>query len=156
MSVLNTRVAVCLMIGALALSLGCAPEQSDRPKTYPVTGTVTYNGEPVADANLNFQLVGGSSFALAKTDASGKYALMTFEAGDGAIPGEYKVTISKFEAAAATGTENEEEYAPPEEGAEPPPSKSLLPDKYRNPETSGFTATVTEAGPNTFDFELTD
>lgn len=155
MKVFNVPVKVVLTIGVLALIAGCAPTGPDRPKTYPVTGTVTYKGEPVADANLNFQHVDGSAYSLAKTDASGKYELTTFEAGDGAVPGEYKVSISKFEAVASTGTENEDEYTPPEDAGDPAPSKSLLPDKYRDPEASGLTATITE-GPNSFDFELTD
>ncbi|MHB8901740.1 MAG: carboxypeptidase-like regulatory domain-containing protein [Thermoguttaceae bacterium] len=155
MRAFNTRLGLCLTIGALVLSVGCTPPKPDRPTTYPVSGTVTYKGEPVADANLNFQLADGSSFSLAKTDASGKYELMTYEAGDGALPGDYKVSISKFEATAATEAASEADYVPPAEGAEPAASKSLLPDKYRNPETSGLTAKVVE-GPNTFDFELTD
>ena len=147
-----------LLLAAVALFVGCAESKPDRPKTYPVSGTVTYNGQPVADASLNFRIADGSSFAMARTDASGKYQLMTYEAGDGAVPGEYKIGITKYENTATTSGPgmDDAEYASPKEEAEGgAPPKNLLPEKYMNPETSGLTATVTE-GPNTANFELTD
>ncbi|MHB8900145.1 MAG: carboxypeptidase-like regulatory domain-containing protein [Thermoguttaceae bacterium] len=146
-----------LVMGPLLLLAGCAPPAADRPATYPVTGVVTYKGEPVADANVNFQLAGGSGYAVGKTDAAGKYTLMTFVDGDGALPGEYKVAITKFEqtAQASAAPDTSEEYAPAEQSEEAAPAKNLLPAKYANSETSGLTATVTE-GPSTADFELTD
>lgn len=145
-----------LLVAALALFVGCAEAKPDRPKTYPVSGTVTYKGNPVAGANLNFRIADGSSFSMARTDASGRYELMTFEAGDGTLPGEYKVGITQYESSGSTGPGMDDaEYASPEgdEGGAPP--KNLLPEKYANPETSGLTASVTE-GPNTVNFELTD
>ena len=90
-----------------------------------------------------------------KTDASGNYALMTFQAGDGAVPGDYNVGITKYERAATTGSSSEEDYVPVERGQSPAPAKNLLPAKYANPAKSGLTAKVIE-GSNTFDFQLTD
>lgn len=145
----------CLLMAALALTIGCGKSGPPRPKTYPVSGTVTYKGEPVGDANLNFQLADGSAFSMAKTDAAGKYALMTYEPGDGALPGEYKVGITKYEMSTVTGSGPEApDYEPPE-GDVAAPAKNLLPTKYSNPQTSGLTATITE-GTNTFHFDLID
>ena len=39
----------CLTVLAAILLVGCST-QSDRPATYPVRGTITYQGKPVADA----------------------------------------------------------------------------------------------------------
>lgn len=146
-----------LLVFALVLFVGCAESKPDRPKTYPVSGTVTYKGEPVAGANLNFRLADGKSFAMARTDASGKYELMTFEAGDGALPGEYKVGITQYETTATTGPGMDDAAygSPEEEAGDAVPPKNLLPQKYANPEASELTASVTE-GPNTVNFELTD
>lgn len=151
----RARVGTWLAVGTAALLIGCTDSHPDRPKTYPVTGTVTYKGEAVADANLNFQLVGSTGYASAKTDTSGNYALMTFQAGDGAVPGDYNVGITKYERAAPTGSASEEDYVPVQRGQSPAPAKNLLPAKYANPAMSGLTAKVVE-GSNKFDFQLTD
>jgi hypothetical protein len=148
------------------LAIGCSQTGPDRPKTYPVSGKVTLNGEPVEGATVAFQAAKYS--ASGTTDASGTYKLTTFAAGDGAVPGEYKVAVTKLEGGAApagaaggsgglaSGDLAADYEAPKEvEGtAEPSPPKSQLPAKYANAETSGLTATVGE-GPNNIDFDLT-
>lgn len=155
MDAILARSGLWLVVGIVTLSLGCAESKSDRPKTYPVSGTVSYNGAPVADANLNFQHADGNHFSMAKTDASGNYKLMTFEPGDGAVPGEYKVGISKYEQLASAASTSEEDYVPPDDNAPAPVAKNLLPAKYAIPANSTLVATVKEE-PNTVNFELTD
>jgi hypothetical protein len=155
MNAISVWQGIGLCAGFLALSIGCGDSGPKRPKTYPVRGTVTYNGEPVVDANLNFQLAVGSGNAFAKTDSEGKYELMTFEHGDGAVPGDYRVSITKYESPPPPPAR------PSMAGYVPPPrraaafSKNLLPRKYSNAAHSGLTAKVV-AGRNTFDFVLAD
>ncbi len=156
-----------LLLICIALSLGCPQRGPDRPATYPVTGTVTHNGEPVGGAAVTFVAVGGGQSAAGVTDASGKYSLTTFQSGDGAVPGQYGVKIVKFESEAAeagggAGAEPLEPGGLPagpaagmgvgEGGSEP---KNLLPEKYADPSTSGLNATVAERD-NVFDFPLED
>jgi len=143
---------------AVVILAGCSGPASDRPPTYPLSGTVTYNGSPLADANLNFQLADGSGSSVAKTDAQGKYTAQTFVSGDGARPGDYKVAVTKFEKAETDPNEvpfDSEDYAPPSGDEETPPAKNLLPAKFADPSTSGLTASVSK-GKNTADFELVD
>jgi len=163
-TVWGSLLAVVLLASMLAL--GCPGQQGgDRPSTSPVSGTVTYDGQPVDGATVAFQSADGSRSAVGVTDAGGKYTLTTFESGDGAVPGEYQVKIFKYEVEATEGPGGEidmdsPEYVPPEiagEGAtedsgEP---ENLLPEKYNDPTTSGLTATVSE-GENTLDFPLED
>jgi hypothetical protein len=150
------RMSVWLLTGSFLLTLGCGPTGPDRPRTFPVSGVVTYSGKPVEGANLNFQLTDGSGYAMAITDASGRYTLMTFVAGDGALPGEYHVGITKYEQSVVTGsTSDDDDYIPPEEQEFVPPPANQLPMKYSVPQTSGLTATVKEE-PNTFNWELVD
>lgn len=141
---------------AMALgTLGCGTAtDSDRPTTYPVSGTVTMNGQPVADANVNFQLADGTRGALGVTDAQGRYELTTFTAGDGALPGEYSVVITKYEKAppGTEASEDDPDYDPFAPAFEP---KNLLPERYANPQTSNLSATIAEE-PTTVDFQLTD
>jgi len=150
---------------SFATFVGCGETMDpNRPKTYPVSGTVTQGGQPVADANVTFQLKDGSQGAVGVTDSSGNFHLTTFTAGDGAVAGEHLVTVTKYDrpkivpqgdgSIADTG---DEEPAPDESdasaGGDVDP-KSLLPGKYANPQTSGLTATVGESGENKFDFQL--
>ncbi len=84
-----------LVCAALALFAGCG---SSNPPTAQVTGTVTLDGDPVEGATVLF-LPDDTTLkaATASTQADGTYALTTFEAGDGAMPGSYKVKVHKYD-----------------------------------------------------------
>jgi hypothetical protein len=156
----NLQSALAAVVLGSLLALGCQ-QGADRPATYPVTGTVTHNGEAVEGATVSFQLADGSQSAVGVTDATGAYKLTTFEADDGAVAGEYKVAITKYEGGAG-GPETDdmmsEEYheamaggGAAEEASEP---ENVLPPKYADANKSGLTATVSESGENNFDFTL--
>ncbi len=159
-----------LLVIGIALGLGCPQGGADRPATYPVTGTVTHNGELAGGATVTFVATGAGHSASGVTDASGKYSLTTFTSADGAVPGQYGVKILKYEggaADAAGGAGGEplepgglpegvaEAGADGEEEGDGSEFKNLLPEKYADPGTSGFSKTVAE-GDNTFDFALED
>ncbi len=111
-----------------------------RPDTVPVTGMLMLDGKPVAGATLTFHPADGAQRpAIGKTGPDGKFKLTTFEINDGAVPGDYRVTISLF--------------APAERGGD---RKSLLPMKYADPATSVFMVRVAGSGSNDFTFELTN
>lgn len=67
----------------------------------PVAGTITLDGKPLADAEVGFHLQGtaptGYYGSGARTDAGGKYELRTGDAL-GAVPGNYKVVVSRLTA----------------------------------------------------------
>jgi hypothetical protein len=78
--------------------------------TKTVKGTVTMEGEPFPDATVTFYPVDAEGKtdpngknASGTTDANGNFSLGTFKAGDGAMPGQYKVTITKMALVQATG-----------------------------------------------------
>ncbi len=94
------RIAsVCVLI-ALALSIpGCGgkPPGVKLPPTTPFGGTVTLDGKPLEGAGVTFMPLSKNEYlAVGKTDASGKYELLTVasESVKGAVPGDYKVRIS--------------------------------------------------------------
>jgi hypothetical protein len=156
---------VFLAMLSLVSTTGCS-RGDGRPKTYPVTGTVTLGGTPVDGATVIFVPKSppqpgtqGPQAATGVTDAAGKYTLGTFAKGDGAVPGEYLVKVFKYptppQSNGSSGGGSEAEYVPPEEGAPSPAvAKNLLPEKYANEQTSGLSFTV-EAKSNTFDIQLT-
>jgi len=79
------------------------PEPKLSAAIHPVSGTVTYNGKPVAGVDVVFQgemVVNGRQRKIeadGRTDASGVYRLSTLKAFDGAPPLTYSVILSKVE-----------------------------------------------------------
>ncbi len=153
-------------VAALAVVLlifgGACNKGTNKPKTYPVAGTVTMNGQPVAGATVTFTPKQptspgqpGPTGASAQTNEQGRYEIGTFAKGDGAIPGEYLVSVTKYEGAAPAGGSgaSQEEYRPPMPGEEAPVPKNVLPQQYANPNTSGLSFAV-EAKNNTYDIKL--
>ncbi len=127
---------------------GCGGDA--RPTTVPVHGKVTYQGEPVTQGTVTFQPVKPAEGypkrpATGTIGADGTYELSTFEAGDGAIPGEYQVAV-----VSKTGEATLEQPDAPETW--------LVPEKYASAEQSGLTATVPPdaSSPVEINLELTD
>lgn len=157
------RIRVAVAIALTAASFGCGQSADpDRPETFPITGTVMYNGAPIEGASVSFVPMGEGTGGEGKgaagfTNASGQYTLTTFKAGDGAVPGQYRVKITKLTqppapaAAPATpsgsGVEVEAGYEPGAEDAPEAAPTNLLPAKYADPNTSGLMVEV-KAGEN--------
>jgi hypothetical protein len=119
------RKAVVVLV--LSAALGCGTKG---PELVQVQGKVTTaDGKPLEHATVILHPVGGGDAPKprGKASADGSFALTTTSTGDGAPPGEYRVTVELWLAGAR---------------ADDPPSNKL-PVKYAKPETSGITATVT-------------
>ena len=153
------KLAVSILVTVGIVLTGCS--SSSRPRTYPVTGTVTSQGKPLAGAAITFVPTGSEGEAAsAITNSNGKYGLTTWRAGDGARPGEYRVKISKQEQQTVDSSKMvknlsiEEEQKIYVESKKPrPPTKSLIPSKYQDDQTSGLVHTV-EKKPTTFDIKI--
>lgn len=164
-------IKTVLMLVVFSLSLGCSGSgDSNHPKTYPVSGTVKLNGTAVEGATVTFQLTEGKENAIGLTDKTGKYTLSTFRPNDGAVSGQYKVSISKLDAEStpkgsslppgqiASGDLSTDYAAPSANaggakgGASGP--KNSLPAKYANADSSTLRAMVETKGVNNFDFDL--
>jgi len=153
------KLAVSTWVTFGIVLTGCS--NSSRLPTYRVTGTVTSQGKPVAGAAITFVPTGKEGEAAsAITDSEGKYALTTWEAGDGARPGQYRVKVSKQEQATVDPSKMvknlsiEEEQKIYVENTKPrPPPKRLIPSKYQDDQTSGLIHKV-EDKPTTFDIKI--
>jgi hypothetical protein len=88
----------CLILGALALLAGCGG--SGGPKPVPVSGRVTLDNKPLANATLQFVPASGEKASegssVGTTDENGKYSLVlnTDNGTKGALVGKYKVMIT--------------------------------------------------------------
>lgn len=134
--------------GCLALAMlfaGLIPAGCGSSGMSSVSGTVTALGKPVPMGTIGFLTTnpaGRNATGLIQSD--GSYTLQTENPGDGALPGEYNVTVSAREEVVL-------DYIP----KKPIPPKFLAPAKYEKPETSGLKAKVV-AGSNRIDFDLPD
>jgi hypothetical protein len=94
------RSKILLASGILLLA-GCGG--SDGPELIDVSGVVTMDGSPLANASVGFlplgEGVGGTSPSYALTDEDGHYVLQYSLSRDGALPGKYKVQISSHQVA---------------------------------------------------------
>ena len=151
---------------SLANLMGCSGE-IPIPGIVDVTGTVALKGQPVEGVTVNFHPDSGSRAASGRTDAKGRFTLTTFNPGDGALPGTYRVSVSKIEDTDPSRQLTSEQFAGIMSGKAPPPPPSSkpraakdgglkyhVPKKYMDTEKSGLIATVDQDGENDFQFDL--
>lgn len=126
----SVRIASALVVIWL---LGCGG--ADHPDVGKVSGTVTLDQKPLAEATIMFQPPNGRA-STGTTDSNGKYSLTYIDGVQGAMLGTHKIIIR---------TEI------PGEDGQPPIAKEKLPKRYHD--KSELTAEV-KAGSNTHDFQL--
>jgi hypothetical protein len=138
-----------------ALLTGCGGGEYD---TAPVTGTVTFNGQPVTTGKIRFVPQGESPDALltgkpaaGEVQSDGTFVLTTYEEGDGAILGKHRVYFSPPE---GNSTDETQEL---DANGDPLPSKATT---QKGPFANCGFATEkivedTADGENTYNLELT-
>ena len=101
------RNLVYLAAAGMVLVVGCGGG-SDNLSVVPVSGKITWNGQPLPNAAVVYlpgQSLKNAPTALAKTDQSGAYALkLSTTDQSGAVPGAYRVRIRRAPTAIATAT----------------------------------------------------
>jgi hypothetical protein len=117
----------------VCLATGCEPAG---PKKYPVSGTVTFNGNPLPEGHIVMTPADGKSAPDAATITDGKYFFV-------GTAGPKKVEISATR-----------EDGPIDPVMGQAPRKQYLAPRF-NAETT-LEANVTASGPNTFDFQVSE
>ena len=134
------------MCSGLLLTLGCGPDTSHLPATVPASGVVTLDGKPVDGAQVIFvPNPPASTGAYASTDMNGKFSLRAFEEKDGAVPGAYKVQVSKTVQVKLPGELD---------GGEAVRFEFGVPQRYTGIATSGLAFTIPEGGTSEIKLEL--
>jgi hypothetical protein len=134
------RVSVGL---ALVLALGCGSR-----KYAPVSGQVTLNGQPLANATVGFQPIAAEGSMEAgpgsagTTDEKGMFVLKGLKGESGAWVGEHRVIISLVNTKA--GADDRRRGGPPQE--------ETIPARYN---TSTELTFAVRPGTNKADFNLT-
>jgi hypothetical protein len=140
MPALRTAIRGVAMALLILVAAGCGPRD---PKTYPVKGTVTLDGKPVAGAGVMLIPAAGRP-AHAATDQNGNFTMSTFREGDGALPGENAITVSLVKTVGATANAEglEGDFDPAKIHDE-----WVIPEKYSKAKTSGLSVEVTASTP---------
>lgn len=90
-------LAVCLCV-LIVGAIGCGKKGGSRSGLVPAAGTLTYKGELVDDAVLEFRPATETQehcVGVGRTDEKGQFSVMTDRPNDGLLPGKYKVTVKK-------------------------------------------------------------
>jgi len=161
-SILFVRRISAVLLLALGV-VGCGGGNTG-PALYPVVGTVTYQGKPLAGARITFIPEKEGAIAIASTDSSGKF---TMKSGTdaGVASGPCKVTVALIDSsgsasALAVDMKPEDMQKLAMEGKlqaalQAQEKGSLLPAKYGKSDSTPLTLEV-KKGDNNFAIELTD
>ena len=148
----NAWALVCAYVIGVAVCGGCSNSGSgSHLPTVKATGTVRYQGQPVADADVTFNNQAAGQTGTAKTDSAGRFSLSTFGKDDGVVPGEQKVAIRRVDV-----IDNTPPGVDVSAGGQsvPPTIRWLVPEKYSNAATSGLSVEVKDGEVNDFPFDL--
>ena len=135
-------VSLALVAGVLSFVAGCGSGVRPIDGSVPVSGTVTFNGQPLEQGMVRFAPEsGGKAQPATGQIKNGKFTMLTTASSPGVVVGKYKVSII-----------SNKPFAPPalKPGTPPDPKakfepESLVPTKYNDIKTSGLEADVTAA-----------
>jgi hypothetical protein len=154
--VLLKRTVSLLLFLSLAPAVGCGDGRLD---VAPVRGRVTFGGQGVPRAVVIFHPGAEAAEELGKmrpfayADSDGNFEIKTYVDGDGAPPGEYRVSIIARSSRPRRGPSKDNRI--PEGSAGPainiPPQVSK---KYSDVDTSGIKVTVVKGENNLEPFVL--
>lgn len=138
------RIVLCLLMAWLLPGCG---DGTDHPTTVKVHGAVTCDGQPLTKGSIAFQATSDTTLrpATGELNEDGTYELSSFQRGDGAMPGEYKVVIVSLKSGPTLENPNQ-------------PEVSAIPEKYTRAETTDLTASIPTGGGGEIklDFDLTN
>lgn len=148
----ETRALVAgLLLAAPAAGLtGCGGGSGAKiEKVVPVSGTLTFKGQPLEHHQVTLQPEDGRRAAIGVSDATGKFTLGTNDVADGAPPGRSRVAV-----VFAPPTVDTSLTAGGADNASLPKPKVKIPAKYNNAQTSKLTRDIAEAGESDLKIDL--
>jgi hypothetical protein len=144
-----------LLLASLVLTAGCSGSG-----TVKVKGIVTLDGQPLSGATVTFEPVGQGHPAGGITAQDGVFRLTTYRTGDGALPGEYRVTVAlppesthpqpkpadRFELMGRRGKSPQGKAKASQEAKKYPRPKSVIPLVYGDPKKTPLKEIVPPTG----------
>jgi hypothetical protein len=144
-----TRLIVVAATAALTL-VGCS---SSEPGLVPVSGVVMLDDKPIGKAAVMFHHASGRT-AYGVTGEDGVFHLTTRDPGDGALIGDYSVTVSltRQEGGVQPNDAGLEDYSRPILDEK---TIFIVPKVYNDPRTSPINVTISKASKLRIDLEST-
>ena len=130
---------VMLLLALGLLAGGCSRQE----QLVEAKGRVTFEGQPVSDGVVVFENGAAGISLSTKLQADGSFVVASYQ-GAGLPPGTYQVAVRP----PVPDQKSLNELMQPRKSSYP-----NIPEKYRNPQTSGLTAEV-KAEPNDFAFDM--
>ena len=124
----------------LVVPFGVVACSSDSIHTVPASGTVTYKGQPLEKGQVQFLPADGP--AAVGSVENGKFVLGTNADGNGAPPGNYRVTVFSYKNVQSKFGDST--------------SKSVIPNRYTNPDSSGIVVDIPKGGNNAIEIKMVD
>jgi len=144
------RTLGCCLVVILSAVLGCGSAGGSLPRTVPAEGVATLDSKPVEGAQIVLVPAGtAATGAYGVTDSSGHFSLRAYDEKPGAIPGDYKVQVSKTVEVKIAGAKGSVD------GGDPVRFEYGVPAKYTGVKTSGLAVTIPDAGIKDIKLELT-
>lgn len=142
---------LCALLGLATASFACGEPVATLKAVAPTRGDLTVDGKPGSGLLVVFHPtddpVANALDPRCVVGLDGTFVVSTHNAGDGAPPGSYRVTIHDPAAPSISA----EEGGP----AAATPARSRVPSRYTDPARSGLVATVRADSPNIFRFQIT-
>ena len=113
------RLGILICAGSAFLLTSCGGGGGDTLGRLPVSGTVTYKGQPLAQGSIEFFPAQGVKTQGGAVIHNGKYSI---PAEKGLAPGTYGIKISSTEGGSSGSTD--------EMPGDPKPTKELVPEKF--------------------------
>ncbi|GIW99592.1 MAG: hypothetical protein KatS3mg111_2925 [Pirellulaceae bacterium] len=129
----------------LAIVIGCfnGCGSGESLPLVPTTGQVLYQGVPVADASVMLVPQDGQRAAVGATNEVGQFTLGTLSPADGAMPGKYKILVSKIPSIEPAADAMDMPDVTKENNRSLPKSRpSELPAKYSQPSGTPLTCEI--------------
>jgi hypothetical protein len=111
--------------------VGCGKDAQQNVPTFPVTGTISFQGQPIPGAFVTLhpiKPVANAPTPRASVAADGSLRVSTYNGGDGAPEGDYVLTV--------------EWYKPIRNGTDLVAGPNVIPKKYASPRTSDLKVRV--------------
>jgi len=141
------------IVGLLTLTVvGCG---TSGPRLAPVTGKVTLDGQPVANAVVTFTPAGGGIASSGITNENGEYQLVC-QQGRGAVIGQHKVSVRSQppvqDSASQVSSDDPSYQYGGQDSSKAPAFVEKIPARYN---TNSELVREVKSGSNVIDLELT-
>lgn len=140
---------IVFVLLSMILSFGCTKKDPRAKNLVQIDGRVLLDEVPLENASFQFYPFDENEFvrsASGKSNKNGCFSATSFLPGDGIHPGKYRVAVIAEEITNALSSEKILELESKGAPVPLPIFKSKIPERYKDPETSGIVIEIPKKG----------